>query len=214
MTTISDRLAEAMKKANMTQADLHRKTGFTRAAISKWVNGQSEPKDILTLSGILGVTPEWLQFGKNPQQRKEATYNLADQAMTLHKRKKAPIISYVQAGNWVSLVDAYPVGTGEGYIEIDDKWSDSTFVLRVRGDSMNPTLTEGSLIVVDPCVEWMHNRIVVVRQNGDTEVTVKRLIKDGDTYYLKPDNTNYRPIELIKDSHICGVVVEQVTKFI
>jgi transcriptional regulator with XRE-family HTH domain len=71
MITIADRLVEAMKKANISQADLHRKTGFTRAAISKWVNGHSEPKDILTLSRILDVTPEWLQTGKESRARGE-----------------------------------------------------------------------------------------------------------------------------------------------
>ena len=71
MITIADRLVEAMKKANMTQADLHRKTGFTRAAISKWVNGQSDPKDILTLARILDVSPEWLQTGKESRARGE-----------------------------------------------------------------------------------------------------------------------------------------------
>jgi SOS-response transcriptional repressor LexA len=212
MSETAERLVVAMKNANMTQADLHRKTGFTRAAISKWVNGQSEPKDILTLARILGVTPEWLQTGKEP--RKEPTYNLANDALELPKRRLAPIISYVQAGNWCELVDAYPVGTGEDSIAIDAKWSPNTFVLRVRGDSMHPTLTEGSLIVVDPQVEWMHNRIVVVRQHGDAEVTVKRLIKDGDTYYLKPDNTTYPLLKLEKDAHVCGVVVEMIVKFL
>ena len=62
--SFSDRLNEAMKNAGISQADLHRKTGFSRTAISKWCNGQTEPKDMLTLAGILRVTPEWLQFGK------------------------------------------------------------------------------------------------------------------------------------------------------
>jgi transcriptional regulator with XRE-family HTH domain len=77
MITIADRLVEAMKKANITQADLHRKTGFSRAAISKWVNGQSDPKDILTLAVILGVTPEWLQTGKESRARGEPIQILA-----------------------------------------------------------------------------------------------------------------------------------------
>lgn len=156
----------------------------------------------------------WMDHLHDESDRKEATYNLSEDALELPKRRRAPIISYVQAGNWCELVDAYPVGTGEDTIEIDAKWSPNTFVLRVRGDSMHPTLTEGALIVVDPQVEWMHNRIVVVRQNGDTEVTVKRLIKDGDTYYLKPDNTNYPIMRLEKDAHVCGVVVELMMKFV
>lgn len=163
---------------------------------------------------IFALGHGWMDRLHDEANRKEATYNLSEDALELPKRRRAPIISYVQAGNWCELVDAYPVGTGEDIIEIDAKWSPNTFVLRVRGDSMHPTLTEGALIVVDPQVEWMHNRIVVVRQNGDTEVTVKRLIKDGDTYYLKPDNTNYPIMRLEKDAHVCGVVVELMMKFV
>lgn len=211
MTTFTDRLNQAMREADLSQADLHRKSGYTRAAISKWVNGQSEPKDILKLARILGVSPEWLQTGK---ESRALDTSLPSDALPMPARRLAPVISYVQAGNWGDLVDPYPVGTGENEIEIDAKWSANSFVLTVRGDSMFPTLQEGAYIVVDPNVEWMHNRIVVVRQNGDTEVTVKRLVKDGDTYYLKPDNTNYRPMEMGKDAHICGVVVEQIMKFV
>ncbi len=211
MTTFTDRLNQAMREAGLSQADLHRKSGYTRAAISKWVNGQSEPKDILKLARILGVSPEWLQTGK---ESRALDTSLPSDALPMPARRLAPVISYVQAGNWAELVDAYPMGEGFEHIDIDAKWSANSFVLKVRGDSMLPTLTEGAYIVVDPAVEWMHNRIVVVRQNGDTEVTVKRLVKDGDTYYLKPDNTNYRPMEMGKDAHICGVVVEQIMKFV
>lgn len=211
MTTFTDRLNQAMREAGLSQADLHRKSGYTRAAISKWVNGQSEPKDILKLARILGVSPEWLQTGK---ESRALDTSLPSDALPMPARRLAPVISYVQAGNWAELVDAYPMGEGFEHIDIDAKWSANSFVLKVRGDSMLPTLTEGAYIVVDPAVEWMHNRIVVVRQNGDTEVTVKRLVKDGDTYFLKPDNTNYRPMEMGKDAHICGVVVEQITKFV
>jgi SOS-response transcriptional repressor LexA len=131
----------------------------------------------------------------------------------LNKRRKAPVISYVQAGTWGELVDAFPVGVGDTYIDIDEKYSLSAFALVVRGDSMTPTLTEGAYIVVDPCAEWKHGSIVVVRQNGDSEVTVKRLQKDGDNYYLKADNSAYGVMRLLPDAHICGVVMEQITKF-
>lgn len=180
--------------------------------VTNWQKRGVPPKKYFDIAKAIDESVEWLKTGIRP--RKEPTYNLSEDAIELPKRRRAPIISYVQAGNWCELVDAYPVGTGEDTIEIDAKWSPNTFVLRVRGDSMHPTLTEGALLVVDPNVEWMHNRIVVVRQNGDTEVTVKRLIKDGDTYYLKPDNSTYPLLKLDKDAHVCGVVVEQLTRFV
>jgi SOS-response transcriptional repressor LexA len=211
---ITERIIEKMKEHGLKQVDLVNSTKATKGTVSLWVKGQTVPsgENLIKLANALKVPPEWLQTGK--AARKEPTYNLADDALELPKRRLAPIISYVQAGSWCDLVDAYPVGVGEDSIAIDAKWSPNTFVLRVRGDSMYPTLTEGALIVVDPQVEWMHNRIVVVRQHGDTEVTVKRLIKDGDTYYLKPDNTNYPIMRLEKDAHVCGVVVEMMVKFL
>jgi SOS-response transcriptional repressor LexA len=140
--------------------------------------------------------------------------SLPADALPMPARRLAPVISYVQAGQWVTLVDAYPMGNGSEMIEIDAKWSKNSFVLKVRGDSMAPTLTEGAYIVVDPTVEWMHGRIVVVRQNGDTEVTVKRLQQDGDSYYLKADNPVYGVMKLLPDAHVCGVVVEMMVKFL
>jgi SOS-response transcriptional repressor LexA len=211
---IKDRIKSSRKLVGLNQSELARAIETSPQTVQQWEAGKTSPKgdNLLKLSYALKVTPEWLQTGKEP--RKEPTYNLADDSLELPKRRLAPIISYVQAGSWCELVDAYPVGIGEDSIAIDAKWSPNTFVLRVRGDSMHPTLTEGSLIVVDPQVEWMHNRIVVVRQHGDAEVTVKRLIKDGDTYYLKPDNTTYPLLKLEKDAHVCGVVVEQLTRFL
>lgn len=213
MNDVFDRLQDkAKEKGAIGNSAIARLLNESPQVVTNWQKRGIPPRKYLDIAKALGVSVEWLQTGK--ESRKETTYNLASDAMELPKRKRAPIISYVQAGNWCELVDAYPVGTGEDTIEIDARWSDNTFVLRVRGDSMHPTLTEGALIVVDPQVEWMHNRIVVVRQNGDTEVTVKRLIKDGDTYYLKPDNTNYPLLKLEKDAYVCGVVVEQLTRFV
>lgn len=150
----------------------------------------------------------------SPAQLALQEETLPYEAMPLPKRRLAPVVSYVQAGDWGSLVDAYSVGDGQEMIQIDDRWSPNTFVLRVRGDSMHPTLQENAYIVVDPLIQWHHGSIVVVRQNGDTEVTVKRLQKDGDTWYLKPDNSNYKPLEMLPDAHICGVVVQQIVQFI
>ena len=210
---ISERIKERMTTLGIKQAEIVRMIGANKGTVSLWIKGDTVPSGeyLIKLAKCLGVTPDWLQTGK---ESRALDTSLPSDALPMPARRLAPVISYVQAGNWAELVDAYPMGEGFEHIDIDAKWSANSFVLKVRGDSMLPTLTEGAYIVVDPAVEWMHNRIVVVRQNGDTEVTVKRLVKDGDTYYLKPDNTNYRPMEMGKDAHICGVVVEQITKFI
>lgn len=218
MNEIFERLIQAAAKL-----DLHGNSNIARflnespQVVTNWSKRGVPARKIIEIAPLLGVSPEWLQTGKEvissgqPVLREDA---LPYEAMPLPKRRLAPVVSYVQAGDWGSLVDAYSVGDGQEMIQIDDRWSPNTFVLRVRGDSMHPTLQENAYIVVDPLIQWHHGSIVVVRQNGDTEVTVKRLQKDGDTWYLKPDNSNYKPLEMLPDAHICGVVVQQIVQFI
>jgi SOS-response transcriptional repressor LexA len=212
---INERIIAKTKELGISQVELAKRTGLTKGAVNQWFKGISAPngENLLKTSIALGVTPEWLQFGKESMARVVDT-SIPAEALPMTARRLAPVISYIQAGHWVELVDAYPMGSGFEQIEIDAKWSPHSFVLKVRGDSMSPTLTEGAYIVIDPAVEHKHGSIVVVRQNGDTEVTVKRLQKDGDSWYLKADNAAYGVIKLLPDAHVCGVVVEMMVKFV
>lgn len=218
MNEIFERLTQAAAKLDLQgNSNIARFLNESPQVVTNWSKRGVPARKIIEIAPLLGVSPEWLQTGKEaissgqPVLREDV---LPYEAMPLPKRRLAPVVSYVQAGDWGSLVDAYSVGDGQEMIQIDDRWSPNTFVLRVRGDSMHPTLQENAYIVVDPLIQWHHGSIVVVRQNGDTEVTVKRLQKDGDTWYLKPDNSNYKPLEMLPDAHICGVVVQQIVQFI
>jgi SOS-response transcriptional repressor LexA len=185
--------------------------------ITNWQNRGIPPKKAVEIADKLGTTSDFLLTGRHGRAEFVLAESYKKELGSMYSslgRRLAPVISYVQAGQWATLVDAYPMGSGSEMIEIDAKWSKNSFVLKVRGDSMAPTLIEGAYIVVDPTVEWMHGRIVVVRQNGDTEVTVKRLQKDGDSYYLKADNPAYGVMKLLPDAHVCGVVVEMMVKFV
>lgn len=212
---ITNRIIEKMKETGLKQVDLASLTKASKGTVSLWVKGQTVPSgdNLIKLANALKVTPEWLQTGKESRARTVDT-SMPRDALPMPARRLAPVVSYIQAGHWVELVDAYPMGSGFEQIEIDAKWSPHSFVLKVRGDSMSPTLTEGAYIVIDPAVEHKHGSIVVVRQNGDTEVTVKRLQKDGDSWYLKADNAAYGVIKLLPDAHVCGVVVEMMVKFV
>jgi SOS-response transcriptional repressor LexA len=136
---------------------------------------------------------------------------LGDMSPTV--RRKIPIISYVQAGNWCTLVDNFAAGDADDWVETSGKYSATAYALRVHGSSMEPTIQENAIIIVDPQEEWEHNKIVVVRQNGDAEVTVKRIVKDGSSWLLKPDNTQFPIMKMLDDAHVCGVVKEMVVRF-
>ncbi len=120
-----------------------------------------------------------------------------------------PILGRVHAG-----LPNLAVEEIEGYLNLDSLvFSDeSTFALRVKGDSMT-----GAGI--------MPNDLVLVRkqnvaQTGETivalindEATVKNLgRRDGD-YYLEPANPDYSPIKFDSNVSIVGKVISVVRRF-
>lgn len=123
-------------------------------------------------------------------------------------RGKVPLISWVQAGQWCEISDQFPPGDAESWRETTARVSQSAFALRIVGDSMEPAIPRGSVVIVDPAIEATNGRVVVVRQHGDSEATIKRLVIEGGVRYLKPDNPRYPIMEMRMDAVICGVAIK------
>lgn len=123
-------------------------------------------------------------------------------------RGKVPLISWVQAGHWSDISDQFSPGDAESWRETTARVGAGAFALRIVGDSMEPTIPRGSVVIVDPATEAANGRVVVVRQNGDSEATIKRLVIEGGVRYLKPDNPRYPIMEMRADAVICGVAVK------
>ena len=124
---------------------------------------------------------------------------------------KVPLISWVQAGHAVEVVDLLHPGDGFEWIDTTCQIRRHTYALRVSGDSMTPDFPEGSILVVEPEIDPLPGDYVIAK-NGDDEATFKQLVKDGADFYLKPLNERY-PIKPLGDYRIIGVVRELVRRF-
>jgi len=78
------------------------------------------------------------------------------------------------------------------------------FAIRVRGDSMEPTLREGDIVVFARDEEPRHGVVVAV-QVPDDGLLVKRLARSNNTYLLVSDNHKYAPRPLQNGERIYGV---------
>lgn len=68
----------------------------------------------------------------------------------------------------------------------------SSVIIQVRGDSMAPTIRDGSLILVDTRAKTVRNRgIYVVRHDGG--LYVKRVIRQKTGIMMTSDNTEFEP---------------------
>jgi DNA polymerase V len=75
----------------------------------------------------------------------------------------------------------------------------ATFFVRVKGNSMEGAAIHcGDILVVDRSLEPVSGRIVVAILNG--EFTVKRLLIEGETVRLVPENPAYPIIKVPAES--------------
>lgn len=87
----------------------------------------------------------------------------------------------------------------------------STFLLRVKGDSMiDAAIHEGDLVVVERSKQPKPNDIVVGVIDG--EFTLKRLKKDKGKYYLQAENADYPDLFALDELTVAGVVVGLMRK--
>ncbi|TVT36743.1 translesion error-prone DNA polymerase V autoproteolytic subunit [Hymenobacter setariae] len=92
---------------------------------------------------------------------------------------------------------------------------DATYMLRVGGESMSGAeIHTGDLLAVDKHLEADHGHIVVAVVHG--ECTVKRLVRQGQTWWLMPANPAFKPYEITDpdELRIWGVVTHVVHELI
>jgi DNA polymerase V len=104
----------------------------------------------------------------------------------------------------------------ENVLSLDDlvvQHPRATFYVRVTGDSMKDAcIQEGDILVVDRSLNATHNTIIIALLDG--EFTVKRLYRKGDTIFLLPANSFYKPIRVTEpmEFQIWGVVTYCIRK--
>lgn len=136
----------------------------------------------------------------------EQAYNARDgsDCRSLH-----PLISWGQAGNLGEISESFVPVYGPELLACPIKCSPESYVLRVRGSSMEPKFHEGDLIFVDPNLTPDHGNYVVVRLNSASEAIFKQLLIEEGKQYLKALNPDWpnRIIEISEEATICGVIV-------
>lgn len=198
MKSLAERVSFARRRAGLTQAQLAKRAGVTRAGAGQWETGvtQSLSADVaIKVASALGVRIEWLVYGSGPLEEGPAALS------------KVPLVSWVAAGQWCQSEEPMPLDYQEKQVLTTRFASTKAYALRVRGDSMEPAIRDGAIVIVDPEVAADPGRVVIARLGEET--TMKRLRIDGTTPYLVADNPAY-PAMMLNDGCICGTVIQVV----
>ncbi|MCW4631629.1 MULTISPECIES: LexA family protein [Marinomonas] len=209
--SIADRVRQKRTQHRLTQAELAKRVGITQQSLQKIEDGRTQnPRKLLNLAKELNCSPEWLQLGTTTEVRESSSHYSNDSApptsLSQHQR---PIISVFQAAQWSNHSQAIEP---QAYLDTPPDTSPSAFWLKVIGDSMTSTsgisIPEGYLILVEPDRTAKNGDLVVAKIITHNEVTFKKLVIDTGHTYLKPLNSNYRPIEVSEGLVIIGVVTQ------
>lgn len=212
-TSFSARLKTAMAVRKLKQADLCALTGISKSAMSQYLSGVFEPKQmrLWRMAAVLNVDEAWLMGYDVPMERTPEA--IPTTAVPADLNNTAPLLGCVAAG-----LPLFAEENIEGYIPIMQTDGARYFWLRVCGDSMTAAgIADGDEILVRVQPEVENGQLAVVLVNGD-EATVKRFRRDGEVVVLTP--CSYNPVHQPQIYHldqtpvsVVGLVVEARKKF-
>lgn len=175
------------------------KTGFARSSLQAWEEGEREPKleNIYELASIYGISPSQILFGEsgldygqlyatNDSDYKDVLiYDLAASAGTGRLVADENIKRRLKFPNWW----------------FNERGLQHTDVvgLYTKGDSMEPTIPDNSLLLIDQSQTYLSDgKVYVVRVDDELYVKrIKRLPLVGGVQLIS-DNKDYAPIDLTK----------------
>lgn len=101
---------------------------------------------------------------------------------------RLPVLGQVRAGAPNEAIEDV-----EDHLLVDSALAKGAdFALRVKGDSMEPEMVEGDLLLVRQAADALDGQVVVAHVEG--EATVKRLRKSGGQAWLEAANPRYPDI--------------------
>lgn len=194
-----------LDKNNMTQLDLAKRLNVGTTSVSNWCNGLKSPR-------MDKVDAMCKLFNCSRTDLMEDNTSLS----TSHKRGVViKVLGRVAAGIPIEAVEDI-VDTEEITEEMAS--TGTYFGLQIKGDSMEPRMCSGDVVIVRQQDDAESGDIVIAMVNGD-DATCKRLRKYRDGIELISNNPAYPPMFYSNEDiekkpvRIIGKVVELRGKF-
>lgn len=207
---IKDILSQRRKELNLTMKQVADKVGVSEGTISRWESGKiadMRRDKIMAYAQALNISPAIIMGWDNVDS--------SSTSESIHTGKRIPVLGSVAAG--------IPIDAIEDVLDWEDISEDMAktgefFGLRIKGDSMQPRIFEGDVVIVRQQPDADSGDVVIVQVNGD-QATCKRLAKYSSGISLISFNPAYEPMNYTNEQieqlpvTIIGKVVENRQKY-
>lgn len=176
-----ERFELLLSEHNMKAVEFCRESGIPQSTISTWKSGKHEVKQstMKKIADFFEVPLAWL-LGESDSREEEPQI------------VKIPVFSSVSAGS--AQLNAQELIIGYEDIPSSATKTGEYFGLKIKGDSMTPTILDGDVVIVKKQNTADSGRIVIALINGEDGVC-KKLIKRQDGILLKSINEEYGNFE-------------------
>ena len=178
------RLCQSVGKApGQVAAEL----GFSNATATHWKKGAApRQKALEKIAAYFGITVQELLTDPDAPPSK------------LHREpgEKIAVLASVGAGIPLEAINTFDQDDPDSWEEISklDAEKGEYFALRIRGNSMDPLIRYGEIVIVRKQVEYNDGDIVVVLINGDEGVCKLLEYRDNGGICLRSLNPDYPPL--------------------
>lgn len=168
-------LAAIRKNKGLSQQDVANFLGVTRQCYGHYESGRRDIDNdtLIRLADFFGVTTD-LILGRN------------------NGFVRIPVYGNIAAGIPIEAIIDYDPDNSDDWEEISEELSrnGAHIALRIKGDSMEPRMRTGDVVIVRVQPDVENGDIAAVRVNGN-EVTCKKISKTSDGIMLIPLNPDY-----------------------
>ena len=113
-----------------------------------------------------------------------------------------PLLSWQDAILWPASIS-----TPQKFVQTEHHYSKQTFALLVESEDWE-NFTKDTILLVDPLCQAEHKDLVIVFKQGHVIPSLKQLLLDDETRYLKPLTSGYTTSAMTPEYKILGTVVE------
>ena len=218
MATFGEMLRKLRKSRELSQQDLARNIGISKSSINMYERNDREPgfETLEKIADYFNADMDYL-LGKSEHVNKSAWLISFDKDQTRKaKGVKIPVLGSVAAGVPIEAIEDIT-----DYEEITESMAATGdhFGLVIRGESMEPRMVDGDVVIVKRQDYIESGQIAVVIVDG-LDATVKTVIKQENGIMLLAANSSVYPPKFYSMKEIerlpvkiLGKVVELRAKF-
>ncbi len=188
MINYGERIRKVRKAMELSQSKFGEKLDIATMIVSRIETNETSLKaPILTKIDKIGVNVSWLLTGQGHMFKSEISTKIA----SIPASYSVPIVdAQASAGMGIINENELMIGTTEIGLEFKNYWGLDVVIIKISGDSMEPTIAKNSWILVKKSDYLKSEGIFIFLQ--DNELRCKRIQKKGSgEIIVKSDNPLY-----------------------